>query len=280
MKLKNAAKAFDWDSVYDAYSKAFLFKAQFSSFEAAAPDGSFSRRRVVSVASGTHILPRRVVEVQGVQWVLGDFAIDTFKDSPIRLSAAAKIATGLYTVLTPGQAALRDTNGLSTCYGHADYLKGTVNTLDTSVQLPQYEVYFSTSESLETGYFLRGIGALFSIRSVYFATEGYLVALSDEISKFADSVEVDIAASGTFDPVTETYSAGISTTGLLLPMQYLNEFTTAADARDLAGDRSLIVAKTSMTPVVGQVIVIGGVSWKSIRYTEFLDAWNIQVRRA
>ena len=41
MKLKSAARYFDNDTVTDGYTGALLFKAQFSSYEGAAPMEAF-----------------------------------------------------------------------------------------------------------------------------------------------------------------------------------------------------------------------------------------------
>ena len=282
MKLKNAAKYFDWDTVYDGYTGIPLFKAQFSSFEGQSPDGSFNRRRTVSVASDAMPAARRVVKVQGVRWIMGELVIDTFKDKQIRCNASAKEVTELFTILTPGQAALKSLSGLADAYAHSDYLKSTVNSISTSQQQPAYDVYFASVESLKPGYFLRSPIRLCSVRSVYWANEGYWVAQADELMRYAASeeAEVSVTLAGAFDPVTETYGLGTTTTGVMVPMVYLYQYNTEIDPRNQAGDMSLIVAKSAVTPTAGQIITINSESWRNVKFTELYDAWNIQVRRA
>lgn len=282
MKLKNAAKYFDTDSVYDAYSGDYLFKAQFSTFEGASPDGSFHRRRTVSVAPEVVAAPRRVVTVQGTTWIMGELIAEGFRDKPIRKSSSAKEVTGLYDLLTPGQAALREPTGIKQLYGHANYLKDTVNSLTDSAYDPQYEVTFAFPEVIQAGNFLRSLEHFLHIRTVQFANEGYWIATADEIAAAPtqNSCEVAVVLSGTFNPVTESYGVGTSTTGILLDMYKLYNFNTQADPRNQAGDMSLLVAKTAITPLAGQTLEVAGEEWRNIKFTSYHDAWNIQIRRS
>lgn len=282
MKLKNAAKYFDTDSVYDAYSGDYLFKAQFSTFEGANPDGSFHRRRTVSVAPEVVAAPRRVVTVQGTTWIMGELIAEGFKDKLIRKSSSAKEVTSLYDLLTPGQAALREPTGIKQLYGHANYLKDTVNSLTDSAYDPQYEVTFAFPEVIQAGNFLRSLEHFLHIRTVQFANEGYWIATADEIAAAPtqNSCEVAVVLAGTFNPITESYGVGTSTTGILLDMYKLYNFNTQADPRNQAGDMSLLVAKTAITPLAGQTLEVAGEEWRNIKFTSYHDAWNIQIRRS
>ena len=279
MKLKSAARYFDTDTVTDGYTGALLFKAQFSSYESAAPDGSFQRRRVVSVAPGILPATRRVVTVQGMRWIMGELVTDAFKDKPIRQTSAAKETTDLFTLLTPAQAALKNTGTL--IYGHKQYLKDTVNSVTDSNYDPQYEIFFGITENLKAGHFLKSAQQYLHIRSLQYANEGYWVAVSDELATNpATDAEVTATFAGVYDPVTETHAAGVTTTGIMLDMYKLYNFNTEADPRNQAGDMSLIVAKSAVTPKADQLITIAGVNWKNIKFTPYFDAWNIQLRRA
>lgn len=282
MKLRNAAKYFDRDFVYDGYTGIFLFKGQFSSFEGSNPDGSFNRRRTVSVAPAVDAAPRRVVSVLGNLWIMGEFVTDGFNGRAIRKNASAKEATDLFTILTPGQAALRDQVGNAHAYGHRDYLKVTVNTGTESAYTPQYEVYFSITETIPEGTFLRSDKSYLHVRSVQFANEGYWVGIADQIANTAQpgSVEVTVTTTGQFDPRTETYAPGIQTTGLMIDMYQLYDYQTEADPRNEPGDMTLVVAKSAVDASAGQELQIDGVVWRNVGYTENQDAWNIHVRRA
>ena len=279
MKLKSAARYFDTDTVTDGYTGAILFKAQFSSYEGAAPDGSYQRRRVVSVAPGITAPTRRVVSVQGMRWIMGELVTDGFKDKPIRQTCAAKEATDLFALLSPAEAALKSPG--TTLYGHRQYLKDTVNSLTDSNYDPQYEVFFALTETVKAGYFLKNANSYLHIRSMQYANEGYWVAVSDELATDpASDAEVTAVFAGAYDPLTETHAAGVTTTGIMLDMYKLYSFNTEADPRNQAGDMSLIVAKTAVTPADNQIITINSVAWRNVKFTSYHDAWNIQIRRA
>ena len=278
MKLRNAAKYFDNDSVYDAYTGALLFKAQFSTFESSDPDGSFQRRRTVSVAPDTVPASRRAVKVGDNYWIMGELVAEAFKDRPIRASASAKEVTGLYTLLTPGQAASKSATGLLQVYGHLNHLKDTVNTPTNSSYNPQYEMTLGITEAVQPGLFVRLYNQLFHTRSVHRAVEGFWVATVDQVAGAYGGGEVQAIFAGTYDPVTETYATGTAVDGILIDMYKLYNYTTAADDRNRPGDLSLIVAKTT-TPVIGQPIEVDGVQYQNTRFTSYLDAWNIHLRR-
>lgn len=281
MKLKNAARFADWDDTFDGYHGDKLFEAQFSSFESSAPDGSFQRRRTVSLAPELPPAPRRVVEVQGMKWIMGELVVDTFKNRPIRQTASAKEATDLFYLLTPAQAAVGE--GLAdSAYGHMNHLKDTVNSLTDSAYDSQYEVYFAVTEDILPGYFLQSRRAMLHVRSVHYASEGYWVATADDLTTTSEGIEIQVDATfaGQYDPITETYQTGVTVRGILLDMYKLYNFNTEADPRNQAGDMSLIVAKSSITPIAGQEVKINGEVWRNIRSTTYRDGWNIQLRRA
>lgn len=282
MKLKNAAKYFDNDTVYDSYTGKLLFKAQFSSYEGASPDGSFVRRRTISVAPGTKPAARRVVTVQGERWIMGSLMTDTFKDKPIRQSCSAKIVNGNFTLLTPARAALRNYAGGLQMYGFSRYLKDTVNSNSDSDYDPFYDVSFGETEVVPDGYFLRSSDQYFHIRSTQLLTDGFVNVACDELALDKGAVkncEVTVILAGAVNPITEVASAGVTTTGLLLDMYKLYAYQTQADELNKAGDMSLVLAKT-VAIQAGQAITIGTQPWRIIGFTAYHDAWNVHVRRA
>lgn len=282
MKLKNAARYFDDDKVYDAYSGTYLWKAQFSSFEGASPDGSFVRRRTVSVAPEVKPAPRRVVKVQNDLWIMGSFMTDTFKGRPIRQSCSAKIVNGSFNLLSPGNAALQNYSEGVQIHGFARYLKDTVNSNTDSDYDPFYDVSFSETEVVPDGYFLRSAQQYFHIRSSQLLTDGFVNAACDEMALDSSAVkncEVSVVLSGERDPVTELFDAGTVTTGLLLDMYKLYNYQTQADDLNKAGDMSLVLANTTSI-YAGQVLTIGVQPWRIVGYTAYFDAWNVHVRRA
>lgn len=281
MKLAQAALYFDRDSVYDAYTGALLFKGQFASYDGSLPDGSFSRRRTVSVGPDVVHPARSVVTVHGEKWIVGEFIRDGFFDKPIRKTASAKAVTNLFTFLTPGQAALGAT-GTTTAYGQERYLKDTVNTPTTSDYSPMYEITFGPNETVPDEYFLRSPKDLYHIRTTYTALEGFTVATADLIGStdYGENKFVTAVFGGGMDPITELPAAGTTTTGILLYAYKLYYHATEADPKNAQGDKTLIVAKSAVTPANGGPVTIDSEPYRIFGITSYHDSWNLRVRRA
>ena len=284
MKLRNAAKYFDRDRVYDAYTGDYLFKGQFSNYDGSKPDGSFERRRTVSVAPGIDPAPRRVIQIGDELWIMGELVMDTWTDRPIRQTCSAKMVTDDYMLLTPGQAALRQTTGTA-LYGHTKYLKDTVNSVTDSDYTPFYDVALAGTEPVRDGMFLRSADKLLHIRSAYKELEGFWNAASDEVATNYEGApvspaEVNVVFEGVRNPITEIPAAGVSTTGIVLDMYMLYAYQTQADSLNRQGDVSLVVAKSAVTPLAGQLATVNGEAWRVFRFTPYQDAWNLHLRRA
>jgi len=286
MKLANAAKYFDNDVVYDGYTNLQLFKAQFSSYEGAQPDGSFQRRRVISMAPTLSVPLRRVIKVYNDRWVMGIPVEDGWKGKTIRKTAACKLATDLFDLRTPGQAALRTAG--TPIYGYAEYVKDTVNTPTDSDYDPQYLV--ALGEQVADGMFLKSDDKYLRVRSAYAEASGFEHFTCDEIAYsyggdytegelFGRNCEVNVTFSGTYNPITDTDAAGAATTGILMDMYKMYRYATQADFKNTPGDMTLIVAKSAVTPLVGRQATIGSVKWQIMGITAWQDAWNLHLRR-
>ena len=282
MRLTNAARSFNHDTVTDGYTGEVLFKAQFASFDGAAMGGAFERRRTVSTPPDSQPAARRVVSVQNVRWVMAELQLDSYMDRPIRQSCSAKIVTGLYTLLSPAQAALRDPTGVRTIYGSAEYAKHTTDTQTSSDYDSFYSVTFGSTESIPDGYFLRSNDQYFHIRNVQIMPEKLVELACDQIALDTSSVkncEVTALLSGAFDPITETQGAGISATGILMDMYRLFKYQTESVDKGESGDMSLILSNTENLSA-GQLVTINGETWRIIDFSPYLDAWNVHIRRA
>lgn len=281
MDLLDAAGYFDNDSVYDAYTGLYLHKAQFASFEGAAPDGSFARRRTVSLAPGVTPAPRDAVVVHGERWITGAFISDGFFDSPIRKTASAKAVTDSFQFLTPGQAALGGAP-TKTAFGQGRYLKDTVNTPTNANYNGQYEISFGLSEVVSDELFLKDSVRLYHIRTVTTALEGFNIATADEVEDYARGEDplATVVFSGAFDPITEQQAPGITTTGVLMYAYKVYNYQTQADPTNLAGDKVLFVAKSAVTPLAGSRVSINSEPYMVHGFQAYYDSWKLKVRRA
>lgn len=271
------ASHFDDIAITDGYTGAALYYGQFSSFLESSPDGSTSQRRTLSLAPGLTLPTRKVISALSELWIVGMGNVDGIYGQAIRQSFWMKKSTGSYSILTPGQAALGSAG--TTAYGHKLYLKDTVNGSSDAEYDPFYNFYFSTSEPITKGCLLKFGATYYYVRATNDGLSGLVEAGADEIDADA-SQSVTFTSTGAFNPVTDAYAAGsTATTAILMDRYMLYQKRTEADTQSLAGDMSLLVATSAVTPVVGKTVTISSRSWKILAVTAEQDAWLLHIRR-
>jgi hypothetical protein len=276
MKLKTVARKFDTCPVYDAYSNALLFKAQASTFLESAPDGTTSKRRVLSLDPSITPPTHSAINLLNEMWVVGDGILDEWRGGAIRASYWMKASSGLFSLVTPGQACLG--TSVATQHGQKDYLKDTVNNLTDAQYDPFWMFHFSKNAVIAKGTIVKQGAALYRVRTVHLALEGFRTAQCDEIDYGV--ITCTFSSTGVYNPVLDTYSAAsVSVPCMLVDFYKVYEYRTQADPSNLAGDMALIVAKSSVSPVVGQNIVVNSESWRVISIVPDQDAWSLHIRR-
>lgn len=276
MRLKTVSRKFDTCPVYDAYSNALLFKAQVSTFLEAAPDGSTAKRRVLSLDPSITPPTHSSINVLNEMWVVGDGILDEWRGSSIRASYWMKYSSGLFSVLTPGQACLGTV--VTAQHAQRDYLKDTVNGVTDAQYDPFWIFYLSKNAVVAKGSFIKQGPTLYRVRTQHLALEGFKEAQCDEIDYGV--LTSTFSSTGVYNPVTDTYSAAsVAVPSLLLDYYKVYEFKTQADPSNLAGDMALVVAKSSVSPVVGQNVVVNSESWRIISIVSDQDAWSLHIRR-
>ena len=271
------ANHFDDIAITDAYSGAALYYGQFSSFLESSPDGSTSQRRTLSLAPGLTLPARKVISALSEIWIVGLGNVDGIYGQPIRQSFWMKKASGSYTILTPGQAALNSAG--TTAYGHALSLKDTVNGVSDAEYDPFYNFYFSTTEPVAKGSILKSGSTYYYVRATNDGLSGLIEAGTDELDSGAYQ-SVTFTLTGAYNPVTDVYAAGSTTTGAILMDRYmLYQKRTETDSQNLAGDMSLLVATSAVTPAVGKTVTISSRTWKILAVTAEQDAWLLHIRR-
>lgn len=278
MRMAAVSSFFDREQAYDGYSGAAAFKCQFSSFDDAAADGTTNRRRGMSVSHGTVIPLRRVVRLSDQRWVISDPTDDSFLDDTVRVNYNLRKATHLLSVLTPGQAALA-ASGLAT-YAQLYYFKDTVNPQSETEYSTFWNAFFARSEAISAGTFFRDTDQrVYRVRQSYMATEGFLVAQTDQLG--SDARQAAEFSTGVYNPVTDSFSAGAVSTYVLQfdPTQFTKRELPGLPARE-AGDRSVFVAASALTPSVGMTFTMLGAKWQVVSLLAEQDAWALQARRA
>lgn len=277
-ELTDVAKHFDDIPVTDGYTGAFLFNAQFSTFRESGTDSSVSERRIMSMAPGLSAPARGVICALGEYSLIGFGVQDGIFGGSIRQSLWTRRVTDTFTKLTPGQAALASTG--TDFKGHKAYLKDTVNGATNSEYDPFWDISAAPYEGLAKGDFLKAGSTYYRVRSAHLDLSGLTIASSDELDSGA-RVSVTFSGTGAYAPITDTYATGTTTTyGMLLDRYKWYEQLTQADRQSLAGDMTLSVATSAVTPVIGKECTIASRTWKILNVTAFSDAWELHIRRA
>jgi hypothetical protein len=277
MDLHGAATFFDTDPIHDGYSGAFLFYAQVSSFDDSSSDGATNRRRILSAGPSVVIPARRVVSLFGDRWIVGTGTPDGYGGEIIRQHFNTKRATDLLALLTPAQA-LSAAAGTSV-YAQKMYLKDIVNSLTDSEYDTQWNIFVAPGEPAGKGSFLRDAsGRLYRVRNDYVPTEGLRILQSDELD--TDAVQSCVFDTGTYDPVTETTTAGTTTVNCVqvdVPKFY--RFRHLSDGQTQPGDLALFVP-TSVALRPGMTFTMAGVKWRVRHFQPEIDAQVALARRA
>ena len=276
MKFSLLSRAFDTIDTFDGYTGRFLFKTQPASFETAQPDGAISKRRVLSLAPEYTWPTRRCVRFLGETWLVGDGSMDGMFNTAVRASYWLRKSTDLVTYRTPGQAALGA--GGTQAHAQREYLKDTVNGVTDAEYDPQFETFLAKTEAPVKNGYLATATNLWRIRAVRDSLSGFLMLSSDDIG--LQSVSTATFLSSTYAPATDTYT-GASATAPVLVFDRSKEYwqQTEADPKHLSGDQTMVVAKSSLTPLVGQKITALGQAWRAEAVTSDNDAWSVHLRR-
>lgn len=277
-ELFDVAAHYDDIQATDSYTSAPLFMVQTSTFMGASPDGSVSQKRIISTVPSITMPARRALTTLGENYIIGNGIVDGIYGQAIRRSFWTRLVTDTFTIRTPGQAALA-TGGV-TAFGHKSHLKDVVDSTADSSYDPFWEIFFTLGEVVGKGsYFLVG-GTYYRARSVHIDEAGFQNASSDELEAGA-RVAVVFNQIGAYNPVTDSFTgASVNTFGILLDRYKNYSLQTSADALNHAGDKTLTVAVSAVTPVVGRTVTIATVTYNILSSSAEQDAWNLHLRRA
>jgi hypothetical protein len=254
-----------------------VLKAQVSSYVDNQLDGSISKRRVISFAPGQQLPERGVVTYANERWIIGDTLSDMWNGKLIRVSAATKKVTGLYSIKTAGEAAL-NSPGVQ-AYAQLIYLKDTVNTTVSSNYSPQYEVYFSSSEQAPQGRIIYTGDNYLHVRSSYPVLDGFVCAISDELGPAARR-SVTLKTRGAYNTTTDSYATTVvNTHGILADFYKIYGHDTPLTYAQQPGDFTLLVAALAATPAVGENLTMDGIEWRIYGSVLEGDSYRLHIRR-
>ncbi len=278
MNLRDVARYYDKDPVYDGYSGALLFMGHTKSHDDHASSGATSRRRTLVTIPGTSVPARGVVTLYGDRWLMSTSNVDTYQGSNIRRSYDLKKSTGLLTLYTPGAACLSTPS--TTFYAHKEYFRDVSNPRSESDMDLMWNIFCPLSDAVVKGSFLEDAFGLMRVRNIYRTVSGLAVAETDQFDAGA-RLAATFTSNGVHDMVTDTMTTiSTATTVIQTDISKFYEFSTQDDAEVDPGDLAVFVAKTALTPKVGATFTMAGKPWRAVKVMEDLDAWVLQARLA
>ena len=273
-EIYDVACHYDDIQATDAYTGTTLFKAQYSSFNEAAKDGTITKRRTMSVRPGTTIPARRAVNFLSETWIIGDGNSDGIYGLPIRTAYWMKKSTGLASLLTPAQAC--NSSAGTSMHISAMYLKDTVNSTSDTEYDTFWNVFTSSSEPVVKGYYFKVGSKYYRVRGQHQETTGFGLAACDELDDSAVTTAI-VKTSVTYDPITDTQTGTTSTiSAIMLDPGKFYRYANNMDDKYTSGDYSLVTASALD---VGSDVTINSLRWRVLSKEAEADAWVHHIRR-
>lgn len=278
MKLKNVAKMFNKSPTYDAYTGDLVFKCQLVGDSRGSSAMAHSDRSM-NVAPGTVIPTRRAIQISGLNYVVGQVAIDEYKGQAIRDNYHLEESKGLMYLLTPGEACLAATG--TAFHANREFQHDLTNAGTDSEYDTFFNVLHAPSESVIPGSFFRDTSSrLYRARTDYTDQSGFQVAESDQFDTDARQA-IHFSANGALDIVTGAI-AGVSVDTYCVQTDLMKfyRFRTEAEGGQKPGDLVVFVAASAITPVVGALFTMNALNYRVVTVVAELDAWALRARLA
>lgn len=279
MEFKNVARYFDRDPVYDGYTGDYLYKLQITTYDGSQLDGSFIRRRTISMAPEIILPAHSILQFYDERWIFGEPIADGFYGEVVRKTCSSKYVTGLYDVsnlstVLAGGAPQRQ------LYAHVRYLKGTADGPSTSEYTPAFEATFSQSEHGFIGRIISKGGEIYLASLEHTAAEGYTIVECDLISQSDDGQagRVTVVLPGEYDQVEQEYGPGREIPGILMDRYLLYSRSSAAEEVNMPGDKTLLVNMADAPDVKG-TIKINDREWAVQDSFPYSDGMAFHLRR-
>ena len=278
MRMRDVARYFDKEKIYDGYTGRLIFRGQLGEFNDASSVGSTLRRRVLSLAPNLEVPTRRCLKIGSQYWLAGIGLTDTFQGEDTRKTYNLRKATSYFEILTAAQACSA-TLSSSLAYGYEEYEKDTTNAATDSEYSTFWNVFFAPGEPVRQGSFLRVGSRLLHVRQAYVSAEDLKLAQTDELD--SDAVQAAVfTGTGAYDPITDTLS-GAATAAQVLQIEAAKFYRWRqwAEADLRPGDRSVFVPLATVTPKVSSQFTMSGKTWRVVSLQPEFDTWAIHARQ-
>ena len=277
MDMKDVSTFFDNDPLYDAYSLQYLYDGQFSTYDGSQLDGSFIRRRTVSLSPDLALPPRRAVNLYGEVWVLSDPILDGFLGETVRQTMSARKSHGLYGLKTLSELVFKRPASRE-AHGFKRWTKGTGDASTSDLE-PYFEFSFALTEEPIRPLFITLGDQAWSGRMEADSGEGFRVVEADDIVAEDESFRyVEVTEQGKIDPVTLEESDQRTYPGLFVQRYKLFRKLDQEQPNNYHGDMTLLVANESMPKFVAP-LTINGERWSVVASQPISDGLALHVRK-
>lgn len=275
MEFSAAAAYFDEDEIFDAYSDDLLFLGHTTPHDDHTSSGATSRRRTLVAAVDARAPARRVIRWHDSYWLVGNDNVDSFRGEAVRRSFGLKKSTGVMSLLTPGQAA----TGIAGVqfHAHKEYYRDMTDAMSSADFDTMWNVFCPFSEPVAKGMFLRQDNTLFRVRNVIPTVDEFLTAEADQFD--ADAIQQAVFTQGAaldFDTGAAPATTSVMVIQTDVPKYYT--FRNEAESGNKPGDRTVFVAKSAVTPAVGDHLAMLGASWRVVTVVSEGDSWILRAR--
>lgn len=277
MDMKDVSTFFDNDPLYDAYSLAYLYDGQFSTYDGSQLDGSFIRRRTVSLSPDLALPPRRAVSLFNEVWILSDPITDGFQGEAVRQTMSARKAHALYGLKTVSELVFKRPASRE-AYGFKRWTKGTAEAATSDLE-PYFEFSFSLTEAPIRPLFITYGDMVWAGRMEVEVPEGFrMVEADDIVSENEDFRFVEITEQGKLDPVTLDETDQRTYPGVMVDRYKLFRKLDQEQPNNYFGDMTLLVADESAPKFVAP-LTINGDRWSVVAHQRLGDGLALHVRK-
>ena len=282
MDLYDVAQYFDDIKVYDAYSSSYLFTCQMDQYDATTRDSMTGWRRTCSAPVIT-VPARRVIRIQGFDYICGQTFKDFFKDRVIREHLLMHPSDGLFTLGTAREFIDEDED-LTTFHGAVAVRKEVKEEGESSQFFAVYNIYLAMTETAERDLLVRGPDNIFyRIQSIEVQTGKYRTLFVSELGMDALTTVVYTPA-GAYDVASDTTTAGTAKTLAAVVERYQTNYRylTWAAEKFRNGDIVVTVSEADLpTPKNNDRVLARGRDYRVLeKQQDGFGSWELQCRPA
>jgi hypothetical protein len=274
MKLKQAATFFDKTVAKDAYNHAKRFKCQLEPLDLYRMDGARIKLRGMSTAPTVNIPERKVIHIDGQNYLVSDKSNDQWAGEAIRSRYVIQGADSVVQIASIADI-LAGTAG-TLAFASIDFNRYSTDERDSSDYHPQYHIYFGGTETVSEHNLITTADRVYLVKSAHKTTAG----LVDALSNLLDDPVIDTATFGSraYDPISDTYTDTTSTVRCIRirwqdHFNYLSQGSEKFERADM-----VVLVPLSMAPKSGDTITLDA-PWRVVSVVDYADYRSLHVRR-